>query len=192
MEKFVGPDKITYDLSHLAPFECVGNISIAGEKFEVPILVNFNDHCYTREMEPGDDPAWKIPCKDRADGMFCPVRWTFSCGLKDLVRALIGRGNCYLTTQNGHYFKVQLSNDRNKPADHGWYIFFKLERRRKGLGVALTIKSIHERPNWPTNARGRQYERFGAALAKFVREEPDLREQLVKAKGPQQGGLSFE
>lgn len=191
MDTFRGPDGTDYDLAHLAAFECISTVTISGEKLEVPVLVLFRDHCYTREMEEGDDESWRIDCNGRKDAVFCPIRWTFSNGLRDLISGLVKGGRCYLTSQSGQYFRVQHSNERDKPPDHGWYVFFSFEKRRKGPGVALSIVSVHPRQTWPSNARGRQNMKFGAALAAYLKGQPQILEALRKEKGPQQGGLPF-
>jgi hypothetical protein len=38
------------------------------------IAISFSDHCFTREPEPGDDPALLYPHGTRANGHFCIKR----------------------------------------------------------------------------------------------------------------------
>jgi hypothetical protein len=45
------------------------------------IAVSFDDHCFTREWQAGDDAAWIYPRSSRRPGCFCPDRYQHSLHL---------------------------------------------------------------------------------------------------------------
>lgn len=178
MQDFHAPDGAIYSLKHLEPFVEAAQIRVNGIRYEVPVLLLFRDHCFTRDHKDDDHEGWIYPCRGRQKALFCIDRWAFSHGLPALVRQLMAFGSCFRTTNKPRYFKVEKPSHRTRQADEGWYIFFKFEARKNGPGVAMSIESTHLRTNWPANARGRQVLKWSAALAEYLRSRPDILKSL--------------
>jgi len=178
MKRFKAPDGAIYSLNHLQPYSRTVEIRVGGVTYLVPLLFIFQDHCYTRELKHESDEPWLISERHGQRRVFCPDRWTFSHGLPALIEAMIPKGDCYRTTEKPRYFRVQRNNPRDYTDDAGWYIFFRFNKDRKKPGVVMSIESVHSRPNWPANARGRQVTRFGKALADFIKAREDLLRKL--------------
>lgn len=193
---YVGPDGIEYSLEHLAPSEILFELKIKTEILTVPIRVVYRDHCYSRDYNEGkesDDHAWLLPENpwDKNRRLFCKDRWIYSQELPYLVRGIVESGAvCHRTTERGLYYRLERSSRRGAGSDEGVYLFLKLSPNSKNpMGVKLSVESVHERTNRPSNDRGRQSVKFWAALREFLEKRPEILEALRKRKAPDDRGL---
>ena len=191
MAGYLGPDGIQYSLDHLAPLEISFELKIKAEILAIPLWVVFRDHCYSRELDEkkeGGDCAWVLPSnpRDKNRRLFCKDRWMYSHGLPSLIRGIVESGAvCHRTTERSLYYRLERSSRRGSGPDEGVYLFFKFgPNRRNPAGVELSVESVHERTNRPSNDRGRQSLKFWAALKEFLEKRPEILEAARKKKAP--------
>jgi hypothetical protein len=193
---YTGPDGIEYSLEHLAPSEILINLQIKTEILTVPLWVVYRDHCYSRdfnERNEGDNQSWLLPenPRDKNRRLFCKDRWMYSHGLPSLVRGIVeSSAVCHRTTERGLYYRLERSSRRGAGPDEGVYLFLKLSpNSRNPMGVKLSVESVHERTNRPSNDRGRQSLKFWGALKEFLEKRPEILEAIRKQKAPDDRGL---
>jgi hypothetical protein len=149
--------------------------------------VSYRDHCYSRDFKAGDDPRFLLPenPRDKSRRLFCKDRWMYSHGLPALIHGMVKNSTCYRTTKGGLYYKLERSSRRIATPDEGVYVFFEFSPNNTNpKGVRLSIESVHERTNRPSNDRGRQSLKFWAALKEFLKKHPLILERHRKEKGP--------
>lgn len=192
----IGPDGIEYSLKHLVPSEIFFDLQIRTESFQIPLWVVYRDHCYSRDLDErkeGDDQAWLLPEKpqDKNRRLFCRDRWMYSHGLPELIRAVMKSGILYRTSQHGLYYRLERSSRRGAGMDEGVYLFFKLSANRGNpMGVRLSVESVHERVNRPSNERGRQSLKFWNALREFLeKNHPQILDAHRKQRALEDKGL---
>ncbi len=97
---------VSYDLSHLDEYEFK---ILDSDNVERRVAVTFDDHCFTRKPENGDDQALAYPDSDRDPGHFCFQRHELSLRLRDHIAY----------AANGHVWNVQGENFAAVPViDH--------------------------------------------------------------------------
>jgi hypothetical protein len=129
-----------YPLNHLDEYEFTVKDS---DKQDRRIVVTFGDHCFTRNPEPGDDPALVYPTSDRRPGHFCFDRYHHTSGLVGHIRDVAQAGRGQVWTVDGNNFAiVPVVNHAGKA--NLYAIVFSLDRV-KGLPVHLhmRIKTAH-------------------------------------------------
>lgn len=77
----------TYDLAHLSEYEFTVEDT---DKQTRTVAVTFTDHCFTREEEPGDDPALFYPGSSRQPGVFCFIRYALALKIRDHIARAAG------------------------------------------------------------------------------------------------------
>ena len=193
---YVGPDGIEYSLEHLVPSEILFDLQIKTEILTVPLWVVYRDHCYSRdynEGKEGEKHAWLLPenPQDKNRRLFCKDRWMYSHGLPSLVSGIVKSGAvCHRTNNQGLYYRLERSSRRGAGPDEGVYLFLKFSPNSTNpMGVRLSVESVHERTNRPSNERGRQGLKFWAVLREFLEKRQDILEAIRKQKAPDGRGL---
>lgn len=188
---YLGPDGVEYSLAHLAPCEMSFDLKIKEEIFTVPLWIVYRDHCYSRDFraeQEGDESAWLLPenPRDRNRRLFCKDRWMYSHGLPDLVHGIVQSGAvCHRTTERSLYYRLERSSRRGAGHDEGVYVFLKLSPNAKNpMGIKLSVESVHERLNRPSNDRGRQSVKFWMAVREFLEKRPEILDGIRKGKAP--------
>jgi hypothetical protein len=177
MTEFETPAGAKYSLEHLSPTSHFFGVTVDRKVYDLPILVLYRDHCYTRSFVAGVDNTDLLYRSDaRERRVFCPDRWAYSCGLPGIIENVLRQNaQCYAASQDGLYFRIDSSTASPSARPHaGWYLFFKFRPQRSAPGVILSVESNHERTSWPSNARGRKPARFRVLLTEYLRKRPDL------------------
>lgn len=191
MAGFSGPDGVVYTLDHLASSEVVIAVKVGDEELQVPLWVVYRNHCYSRDYAYGKDGdeelEWRLPDEpgERSIRLFCRDRWAYSHSLPAVVKAVLFASKCFRTTNRGLYYKFDRASKVQAGSYEGIYLFFKFARNRYNhAGLMLSVESVHERTTLPMNDRGRQQTTFKIALIEFLKDNPDILEEIRKAKGP--------
>lgn len=188
MPSFIGPNSTEYSFDHLDSFVLEAKVTLGDDEFIFPLKVKFRWHCWSRDIEPNDDPGWVLPAnpnepKPRA---FCPDRWEYSKKVVAMLKAAPWRVTCHATTKAGHYFRLEQAGiNANRPGIEGWYMFYQLNADLDdSAGLEISIESVHYRDKLPTNARGTMPIAFWRTLVEYLRTRPDIQSAFRKAKGP--------
>ena len=188
-QNVIGPDGSVYTLKHLSQCETSFDLKIKEELFTVPVLIKYRDHCYSRDfdlLKEGDQEHWLMPINpmDKNRRLFCKDRWAYSKSLPDLISNMIANGVLYRTTNNGLYYKLERSSRISSHTDEGIYLFFKFSPNKYNpAGFVLSVESVHERKNRPTNDRGRQSLKFWQVVRELLeKKHPNILEELRKQK----------
>jgi hypothetical protein len=99
------------------------------------IAVSFDDHCFTREWQAGDDAAWIYPRSSRRPGCFCPDRYQHSLHLPAHIQRAT-RGDVW-NIQGENFAIVPTVTHQNLKVLYG--IVFSLDPV-KGLPVELHMR----------------------------------------------------
>lgn len=123
----------TYDLSHLTEFV----ITVADHNnIERKIAVTFEDHCFTRDPEPGDTTATIYQGCSRNPGHFCFDRYNHSLNLVAQIQAA-ALGQVKIGEGRENYVIVNLANANGQTEEYA--VFFSLDKV-KGLPVHLRMR----------------------------------------------------
>lgn len=121
---------ITYDLTHLDPFDHVYVQAAAGDKPErrFRVRVHFGHHCFTEGRKPGDDPALVYPAPARDLRTFDTTRWQLSHQLPDLVRGLMTRSISH--TGHDNFFTIEVTTVDGATVEYEVYFHVELDASR--------------------------------------------------------------
>jgi hypothetical protein len=121
-----------YSLDHLNEYEFT---AVDTDKIARKIAVTFADHCFTRDPQPGDDPALVYPASDRHPGHFCFERYQLSIGLVGHI-AFAAAGKVW-TVDGGNFAALSVIDQSGRTVFYG--IVFSLDRV-SGLPVDLHMR----------------------------------------------------
>ena len=130
---------ISYSLTHLDEYQIEVEDST---KIRRVIAVPFDDHCFTRNPAPGDDPALRYPESTRNPGHFCLERYQHSLNLTAHLAQVVTRNVWHLGYDG--YAVVPTVDHQGRRTLYG--IIFNLDPV-SGLPIDLhmRVKSAHPR-----------------------------------------------
>lgn len=113
----------TYDLAHLDEYEITVRDTGSVDR---RIAVTFDDHCFTRKPDPGDDPALAYPASNRQPGHFCFDRYGHTFDLRNYIEQMT-RGEVW-NVEDENYALVPVVDHAGTSLFYA--IVFSLDRRR--------------------------------------------------------------
>lgn len=133
-----------YDLTHLHPFEHHYEHTPTGGEVQVfKCHVIFSMHCFTRDLEDGDNyTADLIYPYDKDHRLFDFARYELSKQLPDIIRSLNQRP-CW-HTHHGTFFTIEITDQDNQKKDYE--VYFSVTRASRGKGwLNLYVHSAYMR-----------------------------------------------
>jgi hypothetical protein len=124
-----------YTLKHLDEFQF--KVTDSSNTMRI-IVVNFSDHCFTRERRPGEieSEALEVGASSRNPGYFCFDRYQHSLGLRGYLSGLSKPRSVVWNVQGGNYAVVPSVDHNGTLTFYG--IIFSLDRV-SGLKVDLRM-----------------------------------------------------
>ena len=122
---------MTYDLSHLAPFECTFVQPATPDKPErsYRVWVEFGHHCFTRSIVDADPDELIYPEPWQDQRTFDVDRWQLSKALPDLIRDLMNREVRH--TNHGNFLTISITALDGTPVEYE--VYFKVSKTGKKL-----------------------------------------------------------
>jgi len=171
-----------YCLKHLAQMDVIYTVQLGKDKYDLPVKVFFDDHCWNRarkETDP-DEAVVAVDTKHHwleEERVFCERRWEFSKRLPGIIAELADKG-CLSGDRKEIFYRQE---DRDRQDNHiGWYICAKLDISDRHKNVTLSVRSAHYRRNRPHGIRSHGTRRFYAFLAAFLNDKKRKRKWLTK------------
>ena len=133
-----------YDLTHLHPFEHRYEHTLTGGQVQVfKCHVIFSMHCFTRDLEDGDNyTAELIYPYDKDHRLFDFSRYELSKQLPDIIRSLNQRP-CWHTNHNT-FFTIEITDQDGQTKDYEIY-FSVAKASRKGSWLNIYVHSAYVR-----------------------------------------------
>lgn len=161
-----------HSIQHLSPRIINYSIKVDGKTENVPVRVDFSEHCYTRSRKEGDPEEAVIlsePRKDKTtdERVFCLDRWNFSLQLPTILEELRDR-MCFVGNSSEVFYRQE---DAPAPGDRaGWYICMRFDYRAKWNEMRISVRSCHWRTNRPIEVRGPN-KRFYMIFAAYYKKK---------------------
>lgn len=132
---------VTYDLSHLHPFdlEVVQPASGADPERTYSLFVRFSLHCFSQASKPGDDLSLAYS-DNRETRTFCHIRYQLSHALPEIVRSIHTK-RCNHTGQ-GNFFLIEVLTDTGQQVEYE--IYFDVNKLKAGK-LEIFIQSAYVR-----------------------------------------------
>jgi hypothetical protein len=151
------------DFGHLEPFEfpCA-----TAERPQGAIIgVRFSNHCFTETYDPQKHEGRPIHMDGNRQRAFCPVRFSLSVQLPELVRAL-PEGHVFMTPET-NYVRVELDDGIE------YRMFFNMRRAANGDGhdIRMYVESAYRPDAGALSTSRMQKVRFKVAVDKLLRNE---------------------
>lgn len=136
---------VTYDLSHLHPFDWEVQIPGKGNSpdLALTVRVTYGLHCFTRSAEDGERVEADRWYRDsREDRVFCELRWELSHQLPQIIATLQER-RC-IHTGREEFITLEVPH-QGRTLEYA--VFFTVTKASKAEGVHLNlfVNSAHER-----------------------------------------------
>lgn len=182
---FTDPDtRVVYTFDHLNPIDATVSVTIGGQRYLVPIVVLFSNHCFTdgKNNTVTMNDSLYILTDDTGHRAFCDPRYQRSLTLPTrLLQVIANSDPCFRLSKEGSYIHIHDILTRNRFT--GWYVYFKFDNPKAGAAEAIrvSVTSYHYRQTHPDNLRWKGSVKFPVLVTDWLRVRPDnlARCQLV-------------
>ena len=135
---------VTYDLSHLDPFEWRYTAKASGKRPErtYKFHVTFSMHCFTRNPKDGEQittDSWYEGPKEKR--VFCFDRYELSHQLPEIIKST-GNRVCW-HTHHGNFFTVELTTKEGEEVEYE--VYFDVTRATRRGWLHLIVQSAYVR-----------------------------------------------
>jgi hypothetical protein len=153
---------VTYDLSHLEPFQF--HVMPWGMTEVVTVNTRFHDHCFTEAFDPlkHQKPVSSSQYSPHEKRAFDPERYELSKNLPEFVRQICGKK--ITSTRNGNLARVELANGDK------YAIFFTLRRANNRRADLFVVSAFRWQRSDAVASTGSM--KFDVALSKILQRKP--------------------
>lgn len=146
---------VTYDLSHLDPFEWRYTAKASGKRPErtYKFHVTFSMHCFTRNPKDGEQittDSWYEGPKEKR--VFCFDRYELSHQLPEIIKST-GNRVCW-HTHHGNFFTVELTTKEGEEVEYE--VYFDVTRATRRGWLHLIVQSAYVRTEEYKSTRPRK------------------------------------